>query len=202
MGPVALLWLQKGVLASRLFPQINAAFLSLDHVTRGCQIVLKADLGWLTHTEQGWILGSGLLGFCCWPSGLEWCVLVSTMVLPLLMVLEGSSGAGRHPLPYVTPCWLPGWPPHALHGLRTRGSSGSSQGGWVYFRGFLILLLNTSGTFQLMLSLALDGYGNAMFSLVYLEPCWLGDRHGWTNEPALHTPCTHTLLTLFAGSPV
>lgn len=71
----------------------------------------------LTHTKRGCILGCGLLVVHCWPSGLEWCVLASTMVLPLALVLEGSSGGGRHPLPHGTPNAGSLWPPHTLHRL-------------------------------------------------------------------------------------
>lgn len=45
VGPVAPSWFCKGVLASRLLPLINSIFLSLDRVTRGCQIALRADGG-------------------------------------------------------------------------------------------------------------------------------------------------------------
>lgn len=83
-------------------------FLSLDHVRRGCQIALKADLGWLSlilSDDDFWVLDCWWstadcldLSGVCWFQ--PWCSF-------WLMVLEGPSGGGRHPL----------WPPHALHRL-------------------------------------------------------------------------------------
>lgn len=107
---------------------------------------------------------------------------------------EGGKDGGRHPLPHATftggaeDCYPTS--PSICATCQT-----VLRVAVLCPRVFEMTIPQASGLVPLILSLAIDGSGSAVFSLVNLKPCW----------PGMDLPSANGLtcpsLTLFAGSP-